>query len=125
MRSLIVNADDFGLTRGVSAGILAAHRHGIVSSTTVMITLDPDREQLAQARDSGLGLGLYICRRIVEEHDGRIWHEPTPGGGSTFVVTLPLTAPVPDEPSAVLSPGDTPMDPATFASPVPEIAADA
>jgi signal transduction histidine kinase len=40
--------------------------------------------------DTGLGLGLSICRRIVEEHDGRIWHEPTPGGGSTFVVVLPL-----------------------------------
>jgi signal transduction histidine kinase len=40
--------------------------------------------------DTGLGLGLYICRRIVEEHGGRIWHEATPGGGSTFVVALPL-----------------------------------
>jgi predicted glycoside hydrolase/deacetylase ChbG (UPF0249 family) len=59
MRVLIVNADDFGLTRGVSAGILAAHRHGIVTSTTVMITLDLDREQLAEARDCGLGLGLH------------------------------------------------------------------
>ena len=59
MRALIVNADDFGLTRGVSAGILAAYRHGIVSSTTVMITLDLDREQLAEARDCGLGLGLH------------------------------------------------------------------
>lgn len=51
--------------------------------------------------DTGLGLGLYICRRIVEEHDGRIWHEPTPGGGSTFVVTLPLSTPEPPpQPSA-------------------------
>jgi predicted glycoside hydrolase/deacetylase ChbG (UPF0249 family) len=60
VRTLIVNADDFGLTRGVSAGILAAHRHGIVSSTTVLVTADPDRAQLAAARDAGLGLGLHV-----------------------------------------------------------------
>jgi chitin disaccharide deacetylase len=60
VRTLIVNADDFGLTRGVSAGILAAHRHGIVTSTTVLVTADVDRTQLAEARDSGLGLGLHL-----------------------------------------------------------------
>jgi predicted glycoside hydrolase/deacetylase ChbG (UPF0249 family) len=60
VRTLIVNADDFGLTRGVSAGILAAHRHGIVSSTTVLVTADPDRAQLAEARQAGLGLGLHV-----------------------------------------------------------------
>jgi hypothetical protein len=60
VRTLIVNADDFGLTRGVSAGILAAHRHGIVTSTTVLVNGDPDRRQLAEARDSGLGLGLHV-----------------------------------------------------------------
>ncbi len=42
--------------------------------------------------DTGLGLGLYICRRIVEEHGGRIWFEPTVGGGTTFTVVLPLLA---------------------------------
>jgi hypothetical protein len=60
VRTLIVNADDFGLTRGVSAGILAAHRHGIVTSTTVLVTADPDPAQLAQARAAGLGLGLHV-----------------------------------------------------------------
>ena len=60
MRALIVNADDFGLTRGVSAGILAAHRHGIVTSTTVLVNAGPDREQLAEARAAGLGLGLHV-----------------------------------------------------------------
>src|SRR5213596_1496396 len=59
-RRLIVNADDFGLTRGVSGGILAAHRHGIVSSTTVLVTGKPDREDVAAARDSGLGIGLHV-----------------------------------------------------------------
>jgi predicted glycoside hydrolase/deacetylase ChbG (UPF0249 family) len=60
MRTLIVNADDFGLTRGVSAGILAAHRHGIVTSTTVLVTADIDRRQLDEARAVGLGLGLHF-----------------------------------------------------------------
>jgi predicted glycoside hydrolase/deacetylase ChbG (UPF0249 family) len=60
MRRLIVNADDWGLTRGVSEGILAAHRHGIVSSTTVLATAALDRELVARVRDSGLGLGLHV-----------------------------------------------------------------
>ena len=59
-RRLIVNADDFGLTPGVSAGILAAHRHGIVTSTTVLVTADVDRASLGAARDSALGIGLHI-----------------------------------------------------------------
>jgi predicted glycoside hydrolase/deacetylase ChbG (UPF0249 family) len=60
MRRLIVNADDWGLTRGVSEGILAAHRHGIVSSTTVLATAALDRELVARLRASGLGLGLHV-----------------------------------------------------------------
>jgi hypothetical protein len=60
VRALIVNADDFGLTRGVSEGILSAYRHGIVSSATVLVTVDLDREQLRQARACGLGLGLHV-----------------------------------------------------------------
>lgn len=59
-RRLIVNADDFGLTPGVSEGILAAHRHGIVTSTTVLATSTIDADLVARARDSGLGLGLHV-----------------------------------------------------------------
>ena len=37
----------------------------------------------------GIGLGLYICRKIVEKHRGKITIEDTPGGGASFVVRLP------------------------------------
>ena len=60
-RRLIVNADDFGVTEGVSRGILRAHREGLVTSTTVLASLPAQTELDAVARDSaGLGLGLHF-----------------------------------------------------------------
>jgi PAS domain S-box-containing protein len=45
----------------------------------------------ARPRDSfgGLGLGLWMCRQIVEEHGGRIWVQSAVGSGSRFIVELP------------------------------------
>ena len=41
-------------------------------------------------RFAGMGLGLFICKGIVEQHGGRIWVESRMGAGSTFHVALPL-----------------------------------
>jgi chitin disaccharide deacetylase len=59
-RTLIVNADDFGLTGGVSRGILEAHRRGIVTSTTVIVNRAIDPTLIEQLEASELGVGLHL-----------------------------------------------------------------
>lgn len=58
---LIVNADDFGLSQGINYGIIEAHRHGVVSSTTAMMNA-PAIEHAAEisADFPALGVGLHF-----------------------------------------------------------------
>lgn len=51
------------------------------------------RHRSTQGRQAGLGLGLYVARRIVELHGGEIRLDSRPGEGSTFEILLPATAP--------------------------------
>jgi hopanoid biosynthesis associated protein HpnK len=62
MKRLIVNADDFGYTRGVNAGIARAYKTGIVTSTTIMANGDAfeDAVELARA-NPGLGVGCHLA----------------------------------------------------------------
>jgi two-component system sensor histidine kinase KdpD len=39
---------------------------------------------------TGSGLGLYICRQIIQAHRGKIWAESTPGEGTAFYIELPI-----------------------------------
>jgi two-component system sensor histidine kinase HydH len=47
-------------------------------------------EPFVSTKETGLGLGLSVCRRIVEAHGGTITAEDRPEGGAVFIVTLPL-----------------------------------
>jgi signal transduction histidine kinase len=48
-------------------------------------------EPLRSTKAEGSGLGLSICRTIIEAHGGRICHAPAPGGGACFTLVLPGT----------------------------------
>ena len=41
---------------------------------------------------TGTGLGLYICKQIIQAHRGKIWAESTPGHGTTFLIELPINS---------------------------------
>jgi two-component system sensor histidine kinase DctS len=54
----------------------------------------PVRERMFQpfftTKPGGMGLGLHICRSVMETHGGRIWAEANPEGGTLFAFSLPL-----------------------------------
>ncbi len=59
-KKLIVNADDYGFTRGISKGILLAHRYGIVTSTSLMVnTRGAQWAAKKAAKYTSLSLGLH------------------------------------------------------------------
>ena len=99
--NLISNAVKF--TPAGSITVTAAARPDTieVAVTDTGIGIAPEHhakvfEQFGQAADTltdkprGTGLGLPICREIVEHHGGRLWLESTVGAGSTFRFTLPV-----------------------------------
>jgi predicted glycoside hydrolase/deacetylase ChbG (UPF0249 family) len=60
VKVLIVNADDFGLTAGVSRGILEAHRTGIVTSTTLIVNREIPPALIEELAASNLGVGVHL-----------------------------------------------------------------
>lgn len=66
---------------------VADHGHGLGD-------LDPAKlfEPFFSTKSEGMGMGLNICRTIIESHHGRLWATPNPGGGTIFCFTLPWLA---------------------------------
>jgi predicted glycoside hydrolase/deacetylase ChbG (UPF0249 family) len=94
-KRLIVNADDFGMAPNVTDGILAAHREGIVTSTSMMVTgADAARAASLALKEPRLAVGIHLTvvgggRPILDpaavpslvDHEGRL-----PGGFGAFTV---------------------------------------
>jgi two-component system sensor kinase FixL len=80
------------LTISVAAG---EERMVVISVTDSGPGIAPEvQDRLFQpfvsTKSNGMGVGLSICRTIIEAHGGRIWGQDNPQGGATFAFTLPL-----------------------------------
>ena len=63
---------------------------GIPKAEQQRIFLDRVRLPQTSDRTTGFGVGLSVCRRIVEVHGGRIWVVSEPGEGACFIFTVPI-----------------------------------
>src|SRR5262249_22997206 len=99
--NLLTNAMKYGARQPIEVKIeragnvarLAVRDNGIGIEPEIQVRIFDPFERAVSANDyGGLGLGLYIVRRIVEQHEGSVRVESQPGAGATFVVELPISA---------------------------------
>lgn len=100
LHNLIENAIKYSPGGGTVA-VLARHKDGYlevgVKDSGIGISQE-DQSRLFKPFErlettsgiAGVGLGLNVCRRLVEAHGGRLWVESELGKGSTFFFTLPI-----------------------------------
>jgi signal transduction histidine kinase len=119
IRRLLINLTSNALRFTPSGGTVTLLAREDLQTNTMLLCVEDtgkgvaleDRERIfhpfVQGRDSsdkeeerrGAGLGLAICREIVQAHRGQIWVEDREGGGSRFCVRLPTDVEIPDDDS--------------------------
>jgi signal transduction histidine kinase len=78
-----VSVHDEGIGVPVAAQQQVWERFSVVAGTTVQ-----------SGSGVSLGLGLHICKSIIEAHHGQVGLDSAPGQGATFWFTLPLASPI-------------------------------
>jgi predicted ATPase/signal transduction histidine kinase len=98
LSNLLSNAMKFGAGQPIVVGVRRQGASALLTVADRGIGIDPARQGrifdrfergVSSAHYGGLGLGLYICREIVEAHGGAIRVESRPGEGAAFTVELP------------------------------------
>jgi two-component system sensor kinase FixL len=86
---------------GTAAGMVVVRSRRTADGSVEVSVSDNGPGVLEEIRDSlftpfstskpdGTGLGLAVCKSIIEAHGGKIWYEPNPAGGSVFAFTFPV-----------------------------------
>jgi signal transduction histidine kinase len=100
--NLLANAAKFGARKPIEVSVTRVGERARLTVRDHGIGVDPAQHErifdrfergVLSHNYGGLGLGLYICRRIVQSHHGTIRVDSEPGQGATFTVELPLQRP--------------------------------
>jgi signal transduction histidine kinase len=122
LRNLLSNAAKYGPPGSLVEVMVEPERDGAavrvldegvgIRSEEVEDLFDPFYRSPTTAKlASGAGIGLYVCRRLIDAMGGRIWARPRPGGGSEFGFWLPRYAGAPDELADLGSPTEPEPEP--------------